>query len=335
MKNHILDGVMGLCVADALGVPVEFQRRDTLKRNPVEGMRAFGTHGQPAGTWSDDTSMTLAFMDGLQQSIGKGKSPNIDYHIIMKNFNLWLREARFTPHGEVFDVGNATREALIRFQKGVSPLVCGGTTEKDNGNGSLMRILPVAFYIHSLYESDETKYNDAMDLVHRVSSLTHAHKRSLIACGIYVSIACEILSGKSLQLSIDHGIKRAIAYYRGLEIEQQFDLSGELSHFERLLDTESFAALRVDSIKSSGYVVDTLEAAIWCLCNTTRYRDCIIKAVNLGEDTDTVAAVAGGLAGLHYGMKSIPTEWIEQIVKREYIENLCHALHDSLYKTID
>ena len=335
MKNHILNGIMGLCVADALGVPVEFQRRDTLKRNPVEGMRSFGTHGQPAGTWSDDTSLTLALMDGLHQSIEKGKTHTIDYHIVMKNFNLWLREARFTPHGEVFDVGNATRDALIRYQQGVSPLVCGGTSEKDNGNGSLMRILPVAFYIHSMHGADETKYADAMDLVHRVSSLTHAHKRSLIACGIYVSIACEILNGKSLLLSIQQGVARAIDYYRALEKEQHFDLSSELSHFKRLLDIENFATLRVDSIRSAGYVVDTLEASIWCLCNTTRYRDCIIRAVNLGEDTDTVAAVAGGLAGLYYGLTSIPTEWVDQIVKREYIEGLCNALHDVLYAATD
>jgi len=134
MANNILNGIMGLCVADALGVPVEFVDRETLLKNPVVDMRSYGTYNQPVGTWSDDTSMTLCLADSL--------SRGLDYDSIMKNFMRWINEGEFTPHGEVFDVGNATRRALGRFEKGAAPLNCGGTSDNDNGNGSLMRILP-------------------------------------------------------------------------------------------------------------------------------------------------------------------------------------------------
>ena len=126
MRNRILDGVMGLCVADALGVPVEFNSREKLKANPVTDMRAYGTHNQPSGTWSDDTSMTLCLLDSL--------SEGLDYKDVMVKVKSWLTEGKYTPHGEVFDVGIATRQAVSRYMTGVEPLLCGGVGERDNGN---------------------------------------------------------------------------------------------------------------------------------------------------------------------------------------------------------
>lgn len=311
---------MGLCVADALGVPVEFINRETLRNNPVIDMRSYGTHNQPAGTWSDDTSLTLCLLDSLTKGL--------DYNDIMKNFLKWLHEGSYTPHEEVFDIGISTRKALKRFSNGTAPLECGGATEHDNGNGSLMRILPILFYIQPIYRNEFSESDEAFNIIHNVSALTHAHKRSQIACGIYISIAYKLLEEKDLKTAVGLGIYQAMEYYR-----KHAEFADELRYFKRL-ESKNFDKLPAERIKSSGYVVDTLEAAIWCLLKTKNYNVCVLKAVNLGEDTDTVAAVAGGLAGLHYGYESISEEWLSIIAKRDYIESLCNRLYVSLKKNI-
>ncbi|WP_226037543.1 ADP-ribosylglycohydrolase family protein [Aquibacillus saliphilus] len=316
--DDIMGGVIGLAVADALGVPVEFVDRQTLKSNPVIDMRSHGTYNQPAGTWSDDTSMTLCLVESL--------SEGLDYTDIMNNFNNWFEQGEYSPHGEVFDIGIATRKALKRFSDGTAPLNCGGMSEFDNGNGSLMRILPAAFYLQFIDRDEKKNDEKAFTIIHNISALTHAHKRSQLACGVYVSIARSIIGSSDLEEAVNHGIDKAIDYYK-----HQPDYIDELHHFQKL-STKEIGSLLEKQIKSSGYVVDTLEAAIWCLLTTGSYQDCVLKAVNLGEDTDTVAAVAGGLAGLHYGYQSIPKEWVATLVRRDYIEGLCNKLGLSFYK---
>ncbi|MRH41341.1 ADP-ribosylglycohydrolase [Aquibacillus halophilus] len=312
MRSTIVNGIMGLCVADALGVPVEFIDRESLQRNPVVDMRSYGTYNQPAGTWSDDTSMTLCLLDSL--------SNGLDYEDIMINFHKWLNEGAYTPHGEVFDIGISTKKALERFSKGIPPLECGGMTENDNGNGSLMRILPIVFYLQFNYRSEEMAKAEVFHLIHDISTLTHAHKRSQIACAIYVSIASNLVYGMSKEVAVSNSIHTAFDYYKN-----DLEFTNELNHFKRI-KSRCFEQLPESQIKSSGYVVDTLEAAIWCLLSTNSYKDCVLKAVNLGEDTDTVAAVVGGLAGIFYGLDSIPKQWLTTLVKREYIEGLCDKL---------
>ena len=197
LKNKILGGIFGLAVADAMGVPVEFNSRESLRHNPVTDMRGYGTYNQPPGTWSDDTSMTLCLLDSLANKGFDARwelDENFaepDYADIMQRFLSWLDKGKYTPHGKVFDVGNATRKALQRYKSGIEPLKCGGTSEQDNGNGSLMRILPLAFYLHA--DRDDEVFFDS---IHHVSSLTHAHKRCQIACGVYLLIA-ETLLGES------------------------------------------------------------------------------------------------------------------------------------------
>ena len=316
MKEKIFNGIIGLCVGDALGVPVEFESRESLMNNPVTDMRGYGTYNMPPGTWSDDTSMTLCLVDSL--------SNGLDYADIMQKFISWIDNAEYTPHGEVFDVGIATRKALSRFADGVEPLLCGGISEKDNGNGSLMRILPLLFYLKSQYVDSFTDSDVAFDIIHNVSSLTHAHKRSQIACGIFLSVADEL---SRVNGGVEHGIWKARKHY-----ESKGDFAEELKHFQRVF-SDDFKSLPEREIRSSGYVVDALEAALWCLLNTDSYESCILKAVNLGEDTDTVAAVAGGLAGMLYGLESIPEKWLNQIFRIDYIKELCEAFYFSLCKS--
>ena len=169
----VLNGIMGLVVGDALGVPIEFQDRETLRKDPVINMRGYGTYNQPPGTWSDDSSMTLALLDSLTNGL--------DYKDIMDKFIGWFDKGEYTPYGQMFDIGIATRQALTRYKKGMSALECGGQDEYDNGNGSLMRILPALYYLQAKYGDEFIENDEAFDIVHNISSLTHRHKRSQMA----------------------------------------------------------------------------------------------------------------------------------------------------------
>lgn len=292
--GKIYDGIMGLVVGDALGVPFEFKRRDSFTATDMVG---YGTYKQPPGTWSDDSSLTLATLESI------GRRGAIDPSDIMENFAAWLVRGVFTPYGEVFDVGGATCRAIQRYtDEGIAPLHCGGTTIQDNGNGALMRILPVALVPHTGQD------------VKRIGQLTHAHEISQTACRLYAYVVDHYDKFSDMKAAIRDLGRLAMVHY--------------VKYFNRLARLENLGR---DEIKSTGYVVDTLEAAFWCVLTTVNYRDCVLTAVNLGEDTDTVAAVAGGLAGIAYGCggaQGIPDEWIAQIPRKDWIRELCGKLEN-------
>lgn len=302
MIEIVKGAIFGLVVADALGVPVEFESRKKLQKNPVDKMLGYGSHNVPKGTWSDDTSMVLCTLNSIAQ---KGKIDLVDNVL---EFSKWAENGYMTPHGEVFDIGITTLTSLRNYWKSKNVYTCGGKSDYDNGNGSLMRIIPVSLYNHFKNLSKKESIRN----VHEVSALTHAHERSLIACGIYDFIVSELIKSPE-KSSVISALKKAEKYYSDYK---------EIKHYKRIFD-EKFIDTDSSLIKSSGYVVDTLEAAIWCLLNTDSYKYCVLKAVNLGEDTDTVAAVAGGLAGILYGYDSIPKEWINTLVKSDMISKLC------------
>lgn len=272
MDNKLKAAVYGLAVADALGVPVEFKERGTFH---VTDMIGYGTHYQPVGTWSDDTSMTIATCDSIV------KECCIDLDDMRAKFNAWIEWGAYTAGGNVFDYGGTTAQAL-RTGKGVDHAY-------SNGNGSLMRILPLAF-VHDITNEQ----------IRAVSAITHAHEISKEACVIYVDIAKKLLAGEKL-LDILHGLA-----------------VGAETPFYRL---PSIAECTEDEIRSSGYVVDTLEAALWVLANTDSYEAAVLKAVNLGSDTDTVGAVTGGLAGIIYGYDAIPDKWIKALRGKDVIDS--------------
>ena len=316
MSNIWKDGMLGLIVGDALGVPVEFMSRTELMKNPVTGMREYGTHHQPRGTWSDDSSMALAELDSI------GTVGTIDYTDMMERFSRWCMYGEYTPFGEVFDIGIATSRALMNYAKGIAPLESGGKTEWDNGNGSLMRILPVCLYLFERQKKVCTSENESIYIIHAVSALTHAHVRSQMACGIYYFLVKAILEEEgSLENRLQKGMDRAYQYYR-----QDLSNHRELENYKRLADLSEFKENPKEGIKSSGYVVDTLEAAVWCLLHSHSYKETVLMAVNLGEDTDTIGAVAGGLAGLYYKEEGIPQEWIQVIQRREWIEEVLQGI---------
>ena len=228
----------------------------------------------------------------------------------MTNFVKWISNDEYTPTGSAFDVGRTCLYA-IRYHlqyPDVPAVQCGGKGEYANGNGSLMRIHPFVLYAYT----HNMKYDDWTTMICSASALTHAHERSKLGCLIYAFILFHLLGDPNKNV-VWTALRRAEAHFRD---------NPEITHYTRLLDP-NFDKLPETEIKSTGYVVDTLEAAVWCLLTTDSYRESVLKAVNLGGDTDTVAAVAGGLAGALYGYEGIPGEWRETLIKREYIEEMC------------
>lgn len=307
-RNIYQDILFGIAVGDALGVPVEFKDRETIALNPICDMTGFGTYNLPAGTFSDDSSLAFCLAEALTMEF--------NLKIIGNNFVAWLNNNFWTARGNVFDVGMATRKAIGRLQVGCNPVLAGGMDESDNGNGSLMRILPLLIYIK------DKPIEDRYQIIKQVSSITHGHIRSVIACFYYLEFARQILLGidrfriyKNLQIEISE-------YLNALSIN-----STEIKLFDRLLKAKIYE-LADKEIFSSGYVLHTLEASVWCLMTTDNYESATLKAVNLGEDTDTTGAVTGGLAGLLYGVDSIPKKWLQLIARKDDIANLANRLQE-------
>ena len=310
MIDKIKGALFGLAVGDALGVPVEFSSRERLSSFPINGMTGYGTWNQPPGTWSDDSSLAFCLADGLTHGY--------DLNIIAANFIAWRMKGYWGAHHEVFDVGNATNAAITRLMNGVSPELAGGIMDSDNGNGSLMRILPLVFIVKDL--PIEERFKKVKD----VSSITHAHFRSVFSCFIYIEMAIQILNGADAEKAYND-VKKIVSEFIA---DKDFNKK-EIAHFNRVLVADLKAEDESD-IHAGGYVLNTIEASLWCLLNSSNYTEVVLKAVNLGEDTDTTACVTGGLAGLLYGFDDIPKEWVMTIARREDIEGLCVTLNNKV-----
>ena len=309
MRNIWKDGIFGVVVGDALGCPVQFESRSKVAEHPVRGMRGHGTFDLPAGSWTDDSSLTLALLESI------GRTGSLELKDIMGNFVDWLDKGAFTPYGYSYDIGGGTMKAIEAYKRQGNPFLCGGRDAWNNGNGSLMRIMPACLYCCRKELSD----SEAVRAIHAVGSLTHAHIRANIACGLYYFMIREVLNGEgSLTERMQKGLDRGFVHY-----ENALDDQTELKNYERLRVLEKFALIPEEQIRSSGYVVDTLEAVVWALITTGSFEEALLKVVNLGDDSDTTGAIAGGLAALYYGFEAIPSEWVDEIQRREWIVGLC------------
>ena len=299
--SKFVDSIIGHAVGDAMGVPTEFCLREKLLSHPVTKMISSEKVGQPAGTWSDDTSMEIATIDSYI------KNNKWDYSDIMNKWTKWIDNAEYTGNGEVFDVGRTCLSAIRNYTEGIEPTKCGLDNINSNGNGSLMRILPVALYCY--YR--KTKEKEIIKLVNDISSLTHGDDISKLGCYIYVRYVMFLLDG----------LPKEDAYEKIKNIDYSSYSNEAINSYERILKN-NIKEYPMNEINSSGYVVDTLECALWILLNADSYRDTIIASTNIGQDTDTIGAIAGSMAGIIYGYNAIPENWLNDLQKKDYLIKL-------------
>nr|WP_276594490.1 O-acetyl-ADP-ribose deacetylase [Nannocystis bainbridge] len=299
---RMLGCLLGAVVGDALGVPVEFRSREQLSADPVTGVRGHGTYDQPPGTWSDDSSLLLATADSL---IHNGYDPPD----MMARFLTWLKGQAYTPHGAVFDVGIATRSAIARHAHGAPASEWGCRSERDNGNGSLMRIAPLSLFTRALAPAEIVRCSM------EVSGLTHAHPRSQLCCAYFSLLLAQVVQGRPLAQAMTTASQQLAPFVPDAEREV----------LAAILDG-SIVEAPASAIRGSGYVVHCLEASLWCAANHPSYEAAVLAAINLGEDTDTTAAVTGALAGAMHGRAAIPEAWLRALASREYVETLCERL---------
>lgn len=303
-KNQIQAAIYGLLIGDAVGVPYEFNRPAQLPAYadidlcpPTTFKRSYPN--VPLGTWSDDGAQALCLLASLQQCQG------FDSQDFAQRLLNWYRVGYMAVDYEVFDVGIQTREALERMQAGQDIADIANRDEQSNGNGALMRCLPLALW-HRGTDEELVQWAEAQ------SHITHAHLRSKVCCAFYCLWARYLLQGQSVNSAWDYAYQRLVELY-----QQQAQALLELR--EHLCPAQDF------KISGSGYVVDCLHSAKFALQQES-YVDVIKTAIALGNDTDTTACVAGGLAGIIFGFDGIPKDWLTQLRGQELLSPLVQQL---------
>lgn len=294
--DRIYNSIIGFIVGDALGVPVEFMSREQIKGLNIQDFVDTGRNEQPVGSWSDDSSMMLCLIETINEN-------GVDFDLYSKKIVDWLYNGYMTPNGKTFGVGRGTFFSLGKLRRGVPYTESGEKGFNNNGNGSLMRILPLVFCLNG---SQEEKYK----IVQICSEITHAHDISKIACCIYVEYFWQL---------IDCGDKIKAYQRMQQQIKEYFADNEFLSTFDSILKDNIYQK-PYESLKGEGYVLNTLEVVLHCFINGNSYKDCVLKAINIGNDTDTNAAITGALAGFYYN--DIPKEWSDKIIKFEEIQKM-------------
>lgn len=315
--------LLGIAIGDALGFPAQFEPRSERKKRLVVGMGQYrDEYGQIrswgeglTGLWSDDTSLTLCLVESLLNGF--------DLIDQAEKFVAWLDKGYLSARDRAFDVGMQTTESLAKvrtiLQSGKfneQDNLASDADEQSNGNGSLMRILPLLMFI----KGKDIKHQ--FDLVRKASALTHPHIRSALCCFLYLRMAEYVIAPTDKHTSFEQARRDTLKLMDSLNCADT-----EYKALHRLLHVD-LGKLPEAEINSGGYVVSSLEASIWCLLNTDSFRDAVLKAVNLGDDADTTGAITGGLAALLYGEDSIPPEWIALLKKPELFEDLISRYED-------
>ena len=285
--------LLGLAAGDAVGTTVEFQARGSFP--PVTDMVGKGPFGLKPGEWTDDTSMALC----LAHSLVEKKS--FDANDQMKRYCRWVEEGYMSSNGRCFDIGNTVRQALGRYQRTGEPF-SGSSAAMSAGNGSIMRLAPVALFF---YPDREQTWHFAAES----SRTTHAAEECLDACRLLADILYQALAGKGKE-------------------EVLMGTAAEAIHSPaiRRLAQGEYRAKPEAKIRGTGYVVESLEAALWCFWKTASYREAILAAANLGDDADTTAAICGQVAGAYYGEGGIPAAWLQRLAKAPEIRKLADDL---------
>jgi len=285
--------LLGLAVGDAVGTSVEFKPRGTFP--PVTDMLGGGEFRLKPGQWTDDTSMALCLAESLVEK--KGFDPRDQ----MQRYLDWYENGYLSSTGRCFDIGNTTRQAINRYKSTGNPFN-GSTDPHEAGNGSLMRLAPVPMF----YAPDQAA---ARLQAGESSRTTHGTQECIDACILFADMLVMALEGRK---------KEAIL--------SDSSLWGLVSTSVKAIARGEYRNKPVQSIRGSGYVVDSLEAALWCFWSTDSYSEAVLAAANLGDDADTTAAICGQIAGAFYGQTGIPAGWLEKVYLRDYITELAEKL---------
>lgn len=296
LLNKCLGAIIGLAVGDALGTTLEFKPRDTYPQ--LTDMIGGGPFHLRPGEWTDDTAMALALADSL---IRCGVLDELD---LMRRFVAWWRHGEYSCTGSCFDIGITTRTALARFEATGNPH-SGSAEPNTAGNGALMRLAPVVLHWFGTNSGDPTKLTE---LARQQGAVTHAATTSLDACAAFAECIRFAFAASNKEEIFEH----AASLKFGPEIN--YILAG------------SWRSKSRREIRSSGFVLHSLEAALWCFAQTGNFRDAVLLAANLGDDADTTAAITGQLAGAYYGLEQIPSEWRQRLAWYAKIEAIGRAL---------
>lgn len=307
--DKLAGGLYGLLIGDALGVPYEFYEREELPDYedidmvPPKGFRKTYSEVE-AGTWSDDGAQALCLFDSLIRRRG------FSLEDFAGALSSWYEEGVWAVDGVVFDVGIQTGNALTAYRRGVSACECGLLNPEGKGNGALMRVLPLALW-HWGREKGVSGERDRrlVEDAHRQCLITHGHLCNQVCCALYCLVAVRLLEGQGISRALREGVVRLRSIYEGMP------------EYGRELEWSVRPDLPWEG-KGSGYVVDCLRSAFMVLEGAGSYEEAVKRAVLLGNDTDTTACVAGGLAGIVYGRKGIPDRWLGMLRERERVEGL-------------
>lgn len=299
LKDRYAGALIGLACGDAIGTTVEFSPRGSF--DPVIDMVGGGPFDLSPGQWTDDTSMALCLAGSLLAKKA------FDPHDQMERYVRWWQDGYLSSTGECFDIGITTVSALQRFQQTGNPF-SGSTDPRSAGNGSLMRLAPVILFAYPDIEA-------ALHYAAESSRTTHQAPEAIESCQFFAAILCGALSGIKKPELIEN-----LAY-----------TPSQPKLIE--LATGAFIAKSVGAIRGTGYCIEALEAALWCFFNTDSFEAAVLKAVNLGDDADTTAAIVGQLVGAYYGIEAIPHTWIKRLTMCEYIEETAHQLGRHLLST--
>jgi ADP-ribosylglycohydrolase len=292
--------LLGLAAGDALGTTLEFRPLGSFV--PIQEMSGGGPFNLKAGQWTDDTSMALCLAESLVSCRG------FDALDQMRRYQRWYRDGLWSSTGRCFDIGNTVRAALERFERSGEPF-CGSTDPRSAGNGSIMRLAPLPMFFARRLES-------AVEYSARSSRTTHAARLAVDACRYFGALLVGALNGVSKDQLL------AQSSYPAPDFWQSDPLAPEID----AIATGSFRQRQPPQIRGSGYVVESLEAALWAFDRSHDFREGCLMAANLGDDADTTAAVYGQLAGAYYGEQGIPSEWLNSLAFREEIQELADRL---------
>lgn len=302
MKNNILGTFIGAVVGDALGAPLEFYRRDKLN---IIDMTTGGILNLRLGEWTDDTSMSICLAESLIEN-------DFDLEDQMKKYILWYKEGKYCTREECFDIGNATRFALEDYIKNGN-YISQNLSSLSSGNGSIMRLSPISIIYNSNENSDG--FLNLINFSRKSSITTHPNKTCQDACALL-----SLITNRALQ-----GYKKEEIFDINLDLLKKLSFS-DSKVIDIAINSKNILEKERNDISSSGYVIHSLEAAIWCFLKTDNFDDSVLLAANLGDDADTVASITGQISGAYYGLNSINSNWIDNLYHKDYIIKLSEKL---------